>query len=173
MSITKPLTLKGSLIGPYACHASHIIKSWLFEYARSNLAAEIRSLRERNCYVQESLRIRSMQYVSYSLRVEYNLDCLCRSNYGATMQRRLWTTRYGICEMKGGWWRMELPDLVKACDLFVYLNVQIRSFQLEEEEQEVPSTCVANIHHCRPSGRPYTFENISMRIWSTTCLRVT
>jgi len=70
MSITKPLTLKGSLIGPYACHASHIIKSWLFEYARSNLAAEIRSLRERNCYVRESLRIRSMQYVSYSLPAE-------------------------------------------------------------------------------------------------------
>jgi len=42
---------------------------------------------------------------------------------------------------------MELPDLVKACDLFVYLNLQFRSFQFEEEqEQEVPSTFVANIH---------------------------
>jgi len=29
---------------------------------------------------------------------------------------------------------MGLPDLVKACDLFVYLNVQLRSFQFEEEE---------------------------------------
>ena len=43
---------------------------------------------------------------------------------------------------------MGLPDLVKTCDLFVYLNVQFRSFQFEEEEQEeVPSTFVANIHH--------------------------
>ena len=37
---------------------------------------------------------------------------------------------------------MGLPDLVKACAL----NVQFRSFQFEEEEQEVPSTFVANIH---------------------------
>ena len=73
MSITKPLTLKGSLIGRtfvIHVHASHIIKSGLLEYARSSLAAEIRSLRERNCYVRESLRIRSMQYVSYSLPAE-------------------------------------------------------------------------------------------------------
>jgi len=28
---------------------------------------------------------------------------------------------------------MGLPDLVKACDLFVYLNVQFRSVQFEEE----------------------------------------
>ena len=34
---------------------------------------------------------------------------------------------------------MGLPDLVKTCDLFVYLNVQFRSFQFEEEEElEVP-----------------------------------
>ena len=40
---------------------------------------------------------------------------------------------------------MELPVLVGACDLFVYLNVQFRGFQFEEEElEEVPSTCVAN-----------------------------
>ena len=31
---------------------------------------------------------------------------------------------------------MGLPDLVKSCDLFVYLNVQFRSFQFEE----VPSS---------------------------------
>jgi len=37
---------------------------------------------------------------------------------------------------------MGLPDLVKACNLFVYLNVQFRSFQFEE----VQSTFVANIH---------------------------
>ena len=41
---------------------------------------------------------------------------------------------------------MELPDLVKACDLFVYLNVQFRSFSIRRKEQEVPSTFVANIH---------------------------
>ena len=37
---------------------------------------------------------------------------------------------------------MGLPDLVKACNLFVYLNVQFRSFQFEE----VQSTFVTNIH---------------------------
>jgi len=41
---------------------------------------------------------------------------------------------------------MGLPDLVKACDLFVYLNIKFRSFQFEEEELKVPSTFVANIH---------------------------
>jgi len=41
---------------------------------------------------------------------------------------------------------MELPILVKACDLFVYLNVHFRSFQFEEVElEEAPSTFVANI----------------------------
>ena len=52
---------------------------------------------------------------------------------------------------------MGLPDLVKICDLFVYLIVQFRSFQFEEEEeQEVPSTFVANIHHFPPfhQGNP-------------------
>ena len=29
---------------------------------------------------------------------------------------------------------MGLPDLVKACGLFVYLNVKFRSFQFEELE---------------------------------------
>ena len=38
-------------------------------------------------------------------------------------------------------------DLVKACGLFVYLNVQFRGFQFEEEELKVPTTFVANIHH--------------------------
>jgi len=38
---------------------------------------------------------------------------------------------------------MELPFLVKTCDLFVYLNLHFRSFQFEE----AISTFVANIHH--------------------------
>jgi len=42
---------------------------------------------------------------------------------------------------------MELPVLVKACGLFVYLNVRFRSFQFEEE---VTRTFVANIHHYLP-----------------------
>ena len=37
---------------------------------------------------------------------------------------------------------MELPFLVKTCDLFVYLNLHFCSFQFEE----VISTFVANIH---------------------------
>jgi hypothetical protein len=42
---------------------------------------------------------------------------------------------------------MELPVLVKACDLFVYLNIHFCSFQFEAEElEEVPSTFVTNIH---------------------------
>jgi len=41
---------------------------------------------------------------------------------------------------------MELPFLVETCDLFVYLNVHFRSFQLEE----VKSTFIANIHQYPP-----------------------
>ena len=37
---------------------------------------------------------------------------------------------------------MELPILVKTCDLFVYLNVHFRSYQFEEE---VTGAFVANI----------------------------
>ena len=37
---------------------------------------------------------------------------------------------------------MELPFLVKTCDLFVYLNLHFRSIQFEE----VISTFVPNIH---------------------------
>jgi len=37
---------------------------------------------------------------------------------------------------------MELPFLVKACDLFVYLNLHFRSSQFKE----VTSTFVTNIH---------------------------
>jgi len=38
------------------------------------------------------------------------------------------------------WWRMELPFLGKACDLFVYLNGHFGSYQFEEEEQQVLSS---------------------------------
>ena len=44
---------------------------------------------------------------------------------------------------------MELPFLVKTCDLFVYLNLHFRSFQFEE----VISTFVANIHQRLLSGK--------------------
>jgi len=51
----------------------------------------------------------------------------------------------GLAKEAGEGW--SYPFWSKACDLFVYLNVRFRSFQFEEEEeQEVPSTFVANIH---------------------------
>jgi len=53
----------------------------------------------------------------------------------------------GLAKGAGEGW--SYPFWSKACDLFVYLNVLFRSYQFEEEEQEVPSTFVANIHqHC-------------------------
>jgi len=54
----------------------------------------------------------------------------------------------GLAKEAGEGW--SYPFWSKACDLFVYLNVRFRSFQFEEEEeQEVPSTFVANIHQAR------------------------
>ena len=51
----------------------------------------------------------------------------------------------GLAKEAGEGW--SYPFWSKACDLFVYLNVRFHSFQFEEEEeQEVPSTFVANIH---------------------------
>ena len=47
-----------------------------------------------------------------------------------------------ICEMKRGLKRGLAVFWLKACDLFVYLNLHFRSYQFEE----VTSTFVANIH---------------------------
>ena len=43
---------------------------------------------------------------------------------------------YPILDIRNEGGLVKLPDLVKACDLFVYLKVQFRSFQFEE----VPSS---------------------------------
>jgi len=51
---------------------------------------------------------------------------------------------------------MELLDLVKTSDLFVYLNIQFRGFQFEEEE--VTTTFIANIHQ----DSPYKTSHFSM-----------
>ena len=40
---------------------------------------------------------------------------------------------------------MELPYLVKACDLFMYLNIKFCSFQFEEEKEELKSSNY--LHH--------------------------
>jgi len=53
--------------------------------------------------------------------------------------------------MKGGQWRMELPFLVETCDLFVYLNLHVRSFQFEEvhSSQTFIKDCLQGKATCR------------------------
>jgi len=46
---------------------------------------------------------------------------------------------------------MELPFLVKTCDLFVYLNVHFRSYQFEEVQSRARERTQFDKQSARPS----------------------